>query len=60
MNIFADENIAHSLVLRLRADGHHVECMADVAMGSPDTDVLTLSPDAEDDHVPRFLEGCPA
>lgn len=43
MNILADENIARSVVNRLRADGHHVELMAELAMGGPDTDVLDIA-----------------
>ena len=43
MNILADENIALSIIYRLRIDGHHVELMAEVAQGSPDTDVLDIA-----------------
>ncbi len=43
MNFLADENIARVIITRLRADGHHVERMAEVGMGSPDTDVLAFA-----------------
>jgi predicted nuclease of predicted toxin-antitoxin system len=43
MNILADENIASSIVQRLQADGHHVERMAEMARGGPDTEVLEIA-----------------
>lgn len=43
MNILADENIALSIVIRLRLDGHSVERMAEIAQGDPDTSVLAIA-----------------
>lgn len=43
MNILADENIALSIVIRLRADGHSVARMAEIAQGDPDTSVLNIA-----------------
>lgn len=43
MNILADENISFSIVMRLRADGHVVERMAEIAQGDPDTSVLAIA-----------------
>lgn len=43
MNILADENIAFSIITRLRADGHLVELMAEIAKGDPDTSVLDIA-----------------
>lgn len=43
MNILADENIALSTIIHLRANGHHVELMAELGMGSPDTNVLDIA-----------------
>jgi predicted nuclease of predicted toxin-antitoxin system len=43
MNILADENIAFSVITRLRADGHFVELMAEIAKGDPDTSVLDIA-----------------
>lgn len=43
MNLLADENIHLLIIERLRADGHLVVCMADMAPGDPDTSVLAIA-----------------
>jgi predicted nuclease of predicted toxin-antitoxin system len=43
MNILADENIAQSIVLLLRTEGHQVRHMGEIAASSPDTDVLEIA-----------------
>ncbi|MGH2480326.1 MAG: DUF5615 family PIN-like protein, partial [Ktedonobacteraceae bacterium] len=43
MNLFANENISLSIVVRLRAEGHLVACMAEIAKGDPDTSVLNIA-----------------
>ncbi len=41
MKLFADENVARSLVAQLRARGHDVLYAAEAQPGAPDTDWLT-------------------
>lgn len=43
MNFLADENSALSIIVRLRADGHLVARMAEIAQGDPDTSVLDIA-----------------
>lgn len=43
MNLLADENIHLLIIMRLRADGHSVGCMAGIAPGDPDTSVLAVA-----------------
>lgn len=43
MNLLADENIHLLIIERLRADGHLIMCMADIAPGDPDTGVLAIA-----------------
>ena len=40
MTLFIDESVAGGIVDRLRADGHTLLVMRDIAQGAPDTDVL--------------------
>lgn len=43
MKIVADEGIERPIVVRLRADGHHVIYIAEIARGSTDPEVLDLA-----------------
>lgn len=43
MKIVADENMAHGIVARLRASGHEVIFIAEIAQGNADIDVLALA-----------------
>jgi predicted nuclease of predicted toxin-antitoxin system len=43
MNILADENIAQTIVSLLRAEGHQVRHIAEIAASSPDADVLEIA-----------------
>jgi len=43
MNILADESVDHPIVERLRADGHDVLAVVEMAPGLPDEEVLTLA-----------------
>lgn len=43
MNIFADENVPLPIVMRLRADGHHVEYVIELTRGIADVDVLSMA-----------------
>src|SRR5262249_31765063 len=43
MNILADESVDQPIVERLRADGHDVLAVVEMAPGLPDEDVLTLA-----------------
>lgn len=43
MNFLADGNIALSIIVRLRADGHLVARMAEIAQGDPDISVLDIA-----------------
>jgi predicted nuclease of predicted toxin-antitoxin system len=40
MRLLADENVPYPSVRALRAAGHEVESMSDIAPGTPDTEVL--------------------
>jgi predicted nuclease of predicted toxin-antitoxin system len=43
MKIVVDEGVERPIVVRLRADGHHVLYIAEVAPGSTDRDILELA-----------------
>jgi predicted nuclease of predicted toxin-antitoxin system len=43
MRIVADEGIERPIVVRLRAEGHHVIHIAEIARGSTDPEVLELA-----------------
>lgn len=43
MKLLADENISTSIIARLRAEGHVVARMAEIAQGDPDTSVLNIA-----------------
>lgn len=43
MKIIADENIDRRIIERLRAEGHHVNAIAEDRQSSPDPDVLSFS-----------------
>jgi predicted nuclease of predicted toxin-antitoxin system len=43
LKIVADEGIEKPVVVKLRAEGHHVIYIAEIAQGAPDIDVLALS-----------------
>jgi predicted nuclease of predicted toxin-antitoxin system len=43
VNILADENIAQTIVSLLRAEGHQVRHISEIAASSPDIDVLAIA-----------------
>jgi predicted nuclease of predicted toxin-antitoxin system len=47
MNLVADESVAHPIVARLRADGHNVASIREIARGDSDEQVLVQSLNAE-------------
>lgn len=56
MRILADENLARALVVRLRATGHDVLWIRELAPGTPDEKVLALA-QAEGRIVATFDKG---